>query len=48
MDAKGVLAERHGLSMEDAYDRLVDDAAEAGRPLTEWADALIAEVQGRS
>ncbi|MBA4609073.1 GAF and ANTAR domain-containing protein [Aeromicrobium sp. Marseille-Q0843] len=46
--AKGVLAERQGLSMEDAYERLLDGAAEAGRPLTEWAGAIIADAQGRS
>ena len=45
--AKGVVAERRGLSMEDAYEFLVQGAAEMDVPLAQWASERIAEAQAR-
>lgn len=42
--AKGVLAEREGLDMPHAYDRLLDLEREEGRPLTDVARRLIADA----
>ncbi|AWB91102.1 ANTAR domain-containing protein [Aeromicrobium chenweiae] len=43
--AKGVLADRHGLSMPDAYERLVHDAHDEGESLTGWAGRVVRDSQ---
>lgn len=44
--AKGVLAETHGISMSAAYDLLVEDSTKQRQPLTVWARTVVLGVQG--
>lgn len=46
--AKGVLAEQHGIDMAEAYEHLVRDAIDHGRLLTSWAADVVAGAQRRS
>lgn len=43
--AKGVLAETHEVSMEDAYDLLVQNAREHREPLTAWAAGVLSTIE---
>lgn len=45
--AKGVLVERRGISMAQAYDQLIDDAEAASRPLAEWAASVVSDAHRR-
>ncbi|WP_229054682.1 ANTAR domain-containing protein [Aeromicrobium sp. Leaf350] len=42
--AKGVLAERHGLTMAAAYDRLVSGAVDHHAPLATWAVQVVRDA----
>jgi len=43
--AKGVLADTHGLSMADAYDLLIQSAHDRHKPLTAWASEVIHDAR---
>lgn len=43
--AKGVLADTHDVSMQEAYDVLVGTAAEQGVPLSDWAEQVVRDAQ---
>jgi signal transduction protein with GAF and PtsI domain len=46
--AKGVLAERRGVSMDEAHSLLLDAARESDQPLAVWARAQVEQARGAS